>query len=111
FEGTTLPSVRLSFGLTRREQMPEITIDYVPLLTKSVFTLIALVVSLVLVRMLRRLLRSQLEETSHVHTLYALGRNAILLLAAILILLIWLGPSSNISVAMGILGAGIAFAS
>ncbi len=91
--------------------MPDITIDYVPLLTKSVFSLIALVVSIVLVRTLRGLLRSRLEETAQVHTLYMLGRNAILLVTGIMILLVWLGPSANLSVAMGILGAGIAFAS
>jgi small-conductance mechanosensitive channel len=40
-----------------------------------------------------------------------LGRNLVLLVVVMIVLMIWLGPSSNISVAMGILGAGIAFAS
>ena len=45
------------------------------------------------------------------HTLRMLVRNAFFAGASVVVLLIWLGAGSNLTVAMGILGAGIAFAS
>ncbi len=91
--------------------MPDLQIDYVMLLTKLVSSVVVLLSTLVLNSMLRRVLRRRISDTAHMRTVYTLGRNLVLLVAVMIVLLIWLGPSSNISVAMGILGAGIAFAS
>ncbi|MGC9467648.1 MAG: mechanosensitive ion channel family protein [Anaerolineae bacterium] len=91
--------------------MPTLPVEYVPIIVKTIFSLIVVAVAFVLTRVMLRLLRSRVQDQTHMHTLYMLGRNATLFIAAVIILLIWLGPSSNFSVAMGILGAGIAFAS
>lgn len=45
------------------------------------------------------------------HTLRMLLRNGFLFVGSVIVLMIWLGVGSNLTVAMGILGAGIAFAS
>jgi len=91
--------------------MPDLQIDYVMLLTKLVSSVVVLLIALVLNSMLRRVLRRRISDTAHMRTVYTLGRNLVLLVVVMIVLMIWLGPSSNISVAMGILGAGIAFAS
>jgi small-conductance mechanosensitive channel len=47
----------------------------------------------------------------HHHTVRALARNTFFFAGAVIVLIIWLGVGSNFTVAMGVLGAGIAFAS
>jgi len=91
--------------------VPELQIDYVMIVSKLVSSAFVLIVALFINGTLRRVLRSRISDTAHMRTVYTLGRNVILLVAVLIVLLIWLGPSSNISVAMGILGAGVAFAS
>jgi small-conductance mechanosensitive channel len=78
---------------------------------KISFSLLALVLTLVANRVLREMLRARFRDTPHAHTVFMLVRNAVFLAGASVILLIWLGFGSNFTVAMGILGAGIAFAS
>ena len=84
---------------------------YVAVILKSGFSLLALVLTLVANRVLREVLRARFRDTPHAHTVFMLVRNAVFLIGASVILLIWLGFGSNFTVAMGILGAGIAFAS
>jgi small-conductance mechanosensitive channel len=91
--------------------MLQLPANYVTIILKLVFSLLALVLTLAVNRILRNLLKARIKDPSHMHTLYMLARNAILLAGSVVILLIWLGPGSNFTVAMGILGAGIAFAS
>jgi len=78
---------------------------------KLVFSLLALALTLMANHLLRDRLRAQFRDTFHAHTVFMLVRNAVFLAGASIILLIWLGFGSNFTVAMGILGAGIAFAS
>ena len=40
-----------------------------------------------------------------------LGRNGLIIAGTLIVLVIWLGAGSNLTVAMGIMGAGVAFAS
>ena len=91
--------------------MPEFSLDYANIIARLAFSCLALVLTLVANRVLRNVLRVRVKDPTHVHTLYMLARNSIFLAGSILILLIWLGVGSNLTVAMGILGAGIAFAS
>lgn len=84
---------------------------YVSAILKLIFSLLALILTLVANRLARDLLNTRFRGSSHVHTIYMLVRNAVFLGGVIIILLIWLGVGSNFTVAMGILGAGIAFAS
>jgi len=91
--------------------VPELPVDYVNIIVKLALSCLALVLTLVANRVLRNVLRVRVKDPVHVHTLYMLVRNSIFLAGSIIILLIWLGVGSNFTVAMGILGAGIAFAS
>jgi small-conductance mechanosensitive channel len=84
---------------------------YVAVILKTGFSLLALALTLVANRLLREMLRARFRDTPHAHTVFMLVRNAVFLAGASVILLIWLGFGSNFTVAMGILGAGIAFAS
>jgi small-conductance mechanosensitive channel len=86
-------------------------INYGTLILQLVLSLATLVAVVVASRILHRIVRFRIREPGQVQTVYVLARNAIYLLGAIGLLLIWLGPGSNLTVAMGILGAGIAFAS
>ena len=91
--------------------MPQLPATYVNVILKLIFSLLALTLALVANRVARNLLKVRVEDPAHMHTLYMLIRNSVFLAGSIVILLIWLGPGSNFAVAMGILGAGIAFAS
>jgi hypothetical protein len=91
--------------------MPELPINYVDTILKLVLSLLVVVLGWVGNRAARVLLRGRVRDTTHLHTLRTLLRNAFFFVCAIVILMIWLGFGSNFTVAMGILGAGIAFAS
>ena len=84
---------------------------YVAVIVKLILSLFFLALTLVANRILRGILEARFRETPHGQTVFMLVRNAVFLVGASVILLIWLGFGSNFTVAMGILGAGIAFAS
>ena len=91
--------------------MPQLPEPYLGVILKLLFSLLILVLTMVGNRVLRNLLKVRVRDPAHVHTLYMLVRNSVFLVGSVLILLVWLGVGSNFTVAMGILGAGIAFAS
>ena len=91
--------------------MPELPETYVNILLKLFLSLLTAVLTLVVHRGLRNLLKKRVSEPAHIHTLYMLTRNTVFAASTIIILFIWLGSGSDFTVAMGILGAGIAFAS
>jgi small-conductance mechanosensitive channel len=91
--------------------MPLLPAAYLDIILKLVFSLLTLALTLVANRVILNLLKARVKDPAHMHTLYMLVRNSVLLAGSIVILLIWLGFGSNFTVAMGILGAGIAFAS
>jgi small-conductance mechanosensitive channel len=62
-------------------------------------------------RVLRNVLKARVKDPTQAHTLNMLVRNSIFLVGSAVILFFWLGAGSDLTVAMGILGAGIAFAS
>ena len=74
-------------------------------------SVIVLVLTTVVNRALRSLLKVRVKDQTHLHTLHMLVRNATLVVGSLIVLFIWLGAGSSFTVAMGILGAGIAFAS
>ena len=84
---------------------------YLDVIVKLVLSLLALILTIVANRVLRGVLKARFRDTPHAHTVFMLVRNAVFLVGGGVILLIWLGFGSNFTVAMGILGAGIAFAS
>ena len=91
--------------------MPQIPTLYVDVISKLLFSLLTLILTLIANRTLRNVLKVRVEDPAHLHTLYMLTRNTIYAACGVVVLFIWLGTGSNFTVAMGILGAGIAFAS
>ena len=91
--------------------MPEISVDYMRVILKLVFSLVVIVGTWIAYRIVREVIKRQVRDATHMHTLRMLVRNAFFFAGAVIVLLIWLGVGSNLTVAMGILGAGIAFAS
>ena len=91
--------------------MPEISVDYMRVILKLVFSLVVILATWIAYRIVREVIKRQVRDATHMHTLRMLVRNAFFFAGAVIVLLIWLGVGSNLTVAMGILGAGIAFAS
>ena len=88
--------------------MPE---NYLDIIWKVIRSVIVLIITIVTNHTIDKLLKKRVKEVSHRQTLHMLIRNGVFILGAISILAIWLGVGSNFTVAMGVLGAGIAFAS
>ena len=91
--------------------MPQLPPVYVDIITKLILSLAVLVLTLVINRAASNVLRARVPDPSRILTLRMLVRNAVFFVGAGVILIVWLGIGSNFTVAMGILGAGIAFAS
>jgi small-conductance mechanosensitive channel len=91
--------------------MPEITVDYLSVVLKLFISLIVVAVTWIAYRVVRKVIERQVKDTTHMYTLRMLVRNAFFFASTVIVLMIWLGVGSNLTVAMGILGAGIAFAS
>ncbi|MGD1995641.1 MAG: mechanosensitive ion channel [Anaerolineae bacterium] len=91
--------------------MLELSETYLEIIRKLVSSVVVLLVTLAVNRAISSLLKERFRDLSHVHTLRMLARNTVLVAGTVVILAIWLGFGSSFTVAMGILGAGIAFAS
>ena len=91
--------------------MPEISLDYLTVILKLILSLVVLAVTWIVYRIARDVIKKQIKDATHMHTLRMLVRNAFFFVGSVVVLVIWLGAGSNLTVAMGILGAGIAFAS
>jgi len=91
--------------------MPKIALNYWDVVYKLILSLAVVVLTWIAYHIVARVLRQRVKDTTHMHTLRMLLRNALMFGSAVIVLLIWLGLGSNFTVAMGILGAGIAFAS
>jgi small-conductance mechanosensitive channel len=91
--------------------MPELAINYAQFLIKLALSVVVLALTWLAYVLVRGLLQMRIKDQTHMHTLRMLVRNAFFIAGAVVVLVIWLGVGSNFAVAMGILGAGIAFAS
>jgi small-conductance mechanosensitive channel len=91
--------------------MPPAAIDYVSIVLKLLASLVAVATTYVVYRIVSDMLRRRIGDKNHFYTLRMLVRNAFFFAGGVVVLIIWLGLGSNFTVAMGILGAGIAFAS
>ncbi|MCR4405807.1 MAG: mechanosensitive ion channel family protein [Anaerolineae bacterium] len=91
--------------------MPQIPMTYLSIGLKIVSSMVVLLLTLATNRAAGNLLQARVKDQYYMHTLRMLIRNTVFVSGGIIILLIWLGFGSNFTVAMGILGAGIAFAS
>jgi len=91
--------------------MPSVAIDYVSIGLKLLASLVAATATYVVYRIVRDILRRRISDKAHFYTLRMLVRNAFFFMGGVVVLIIWLGLGSSFTMAMGILGAGIAFAS
>jgi small-conductance mechanosensitive channel len=91
--------------------LPAIKVDYVGLILKAVLSVVVVALTWGAYRISRKVLQARVREQTHMYTLRMLARNGFFFAGSVAVLFLWLGPSSNFAVAMGILGAGIAFAS
>jgi small-conductance mechanosensitive channel len=91
--------------------MPQLPEPYVDIILKLLSSLLVLLLTMVANRVLRSVLKARVKDPTQAHTLNMVVRNSVFLVGSAVILLIWLGAGSDLTVAMGILGAGIAFAS
>jgi small-conductance mechanosensitive channel len=91
--------------------MPQIPEPYAGLASKAIVSVVILAFALLLNRVVGRVLKARVKEVGQMLTLRMLVRNTVFFVSGVIILLTWLGLGSDFTVAMGILGAGIAFAS
>jgi small-conductance mechanosensitive channel len=91
--------------------MPNITLNYVDTLLKLVYSLAVLALIWIAYRIVRGVLQARIKDQTHMHTLRMLVRNAFFLAGALIVLVIWLDVGGHFTIAMGVFGAGIAFAS
>jgi small-conductance mechanosensitive channel len=65
----------------------------------------------IIYQVLKRIIKRQIKDVTHRHSLRALTRNIIFVTAIILIVLVWLRPQQNLTVVIGLAVAGIILAS
>ena len=90
---------------------PNLPESYVALLDKIISSFVIILLIFIVNALLRNVLRKRYKDSSQIHTLKDAARNAVFVIGSILLFAVWLGVGSNFTMAMGILGAGIAFAS
>ena len=91
--------------------MPEIPETYLSILEKLAVSLLVGTLVWLGQRLTRGVITRGVRDPEHGHTVRMLVRNTLYVVGASAILLTWVGLGSNFTVVMGILGAGIAFAS
>ncbi len=91
--------------------LPSIPQVYLDIVWNLVLSLLILMLTWIANRAVNRVLRKRIRDDASRQTLWMLIRNTIIVLGVTIVLSIWFGFSGSFTVAMGILGAGIAFAS
>jgi small-conductance mechanosensitive channel len=91
--------------------IPQIPDVYLSIIWKSLYSILVTVLTVLTNRLIGRFLIRRIKEGTQRDLLRMLIRNGLIILGSIIVLAIWLGYGSSFTVAMGILGAGIAFAS
>ena len=92
-------------------ELPSIPPLYWEVFRQLLLSVLVLILTYLANRAVNRVLRRRIRDEAHRQTLWMLIRNTIILVGVGIVLSIWFGFSSSFTVAMGILGAGIAFAS
>ena len=90
--------------------MPQIPAVFVDIIVKLIFSLVVLIATMATHVAVGNVLRRTVQDPTHTQTVRMLVRNTVFSVGSALILFIWLG-FGNFAVFMGILGAGVAFAS
>lgn len=87
------------------------TADSTIFLHSIILSLIIPLGAWIIYQILKRILKRQVKNVTHRHSLRALTRNVIFVTAIILIILVWLRPQQNMAVVIGLAVAGIILAS
>jgi len=82
--------------------------DIEVLIDNLTWSLVILVGAWIVNQLLKRLVKRQIKDVTHRHTLRALLRTLVFVIAAISILLVWLNPQQNLVIILGLLVIGIA---
>jgi len=90
--------------------VPQIPAVFVDIIVKLIFSLVVLIATMATHVAVGNVLRRTVQDPTHTQTVRMLVRNTVFSVGSALILFIWLG-FGNFAVFMGILGAGVAFAS
>jgi len=91
--------------------MPQIAPFYVEILQKVVSSIIVIGLAVIVSRLSGRLLKKRVKDVSQMHTLSVLVRKISYVAAVVVILAVVFEFGSNFATIIGILGAGVAFAS
>jgi hypothetical protein len=91
--------------------MTNIAPNYMDILLKLAYSLVVLALTWIAYRIARGVLQARIKDRTQMHTLRMLMRDAFFFASAVIILVIWLEVGSHLTIAVGVLGAGIAFAS
>lgn len=81
------------------------------LINRGISTLIVVVLLMLFSAIIRSQIRTRLRGAPNRRMLLMLVRNFVMVLGGLFILFIWLGAGGDMAVALGIVGAGVAFAS
>jgi small-conductance mechanosensitive channel len=90
--------------------MPQLPAEYTHIVVKAILSIAVLVIAMAINRALSNAFRRSSELTARTQTLHMVLRNAVFAFACTIAVFVWLG-FGNFAVFIGILGAGIAFAS
>jgi len=91
--------------------VPQIPEAYLESTEKIAFSAVVLLLALAITLVARSLLKRRIKDPAHLSTVYMLIRNTVLIIGLGAVVAIWLEFGSSFTVAVGIIGAGIAFAS
>lgn len=91
--------------------MPQIPSLYLNILWKVLTAFIVVVLAIIISRVTGKLLEKNIRDESQMHTLRLLARKVTYVAAVVVILAILFGFGGNFATVLGILGAGVAFAS
>jgi small-conductance mechanosensitive channel len=81
------------------------------LISRAISTLVIIVVLMLFSGIIRSQIRRRLRNSPNARMLVLLARNLVILFGGLAIVFIWLGAGGDFAVALGIIGAGVAFAS
>ena len=85
--------------------------DYLSLILKLIISIVIVGVISIVYHVVQSVIKRQIRDATHMHMLRMLLRNSFFVAGSVIVLIVWLGGGSNLTVAVGILGAGVAFAS
>jgi len=91
--------------------MPHISPAYFEVLQKIVVSIVVIGIAVIVSRLAGRILKKRVRDVSQMHTLTVLVRKISYVAAAVIVLAVVFEFGSNFATVIGILGAGVAFAS